>query len=468
MSDGAVGVLLLNDPARSHGASGDRSASRAWEADGADFCDATSDWLVDRIAGFWWTNISGYTLYEAGFSRRTDLKDDAFLCSRMGSIVEELGLSERSGLERAQTLSRLLNRVLVKSREALGLELLPAERSLPKAIRKRFFRSPSTLHLAPAARLALEEVVQPVTFAGRGNGNAREFKQFALRHNRAHYAARLMEAKVPYGAWVEISPPSDPVQAVEWAKNLLEGRPLLINCEVTFRGPRAHDLALLANMGSGAAAVMSGRRANLRSWVAGPEFLVLSQLADIKIRGVLAADRYVSNPWSGLASASEIGPDGAVALVCGPLVLRGRSLLEYDTGLIAECCAFALTAGDAADAISAWIVSHDRAFMLATCAEILHGFSPDECRVSGFARGRVWIRVPTEDVDGEEVLARVAEICAAGRLVPPLMPAPSGPASAKRIEIGRRVSHEVNARKDLELMPAVAAILGSRAGAFGV
>jgi hypothetical protein len=281
-----------------------------------------------------------------------------------------------------------------------------------------------------------------------------------------------MDVQVPYGEWVEMEAPQDPAQAIHWARNLLEARPLLINCEVTFRGPRAHDLGLVANMGSGAAAVMGsrGRRANLRSWVAGPEFLVLAQLADIRIRGVLAADRYVANPWAGLGfGMSEVGPDGGLPLVCGPLVLRGRSVVDYDMGLIAECCAFSLTSQEAADPISAWITSHDRAAMLSTCAELLHSFAAESFAIAGFSRGRIWVRVPTTDVDLEEVFTRVAEVCEAGRLVPPMMPRPmSGPAGLRRLEIGKRVSGAVAARKDLELLPAVAAILGSRGTAFGV
>jgi hypothetical protein len=136
-------------------------------------------------------------------------------------------------------------------------------------------------------------------------------------------------------------------------------------------------------------------------------------------------------------------------------------------GLVAEACAFALTSNENADQISAWITSHDRAAMLSTCAELLHSFSPDAFAIAGFSRGRLWVRVPTENVDLEEVYARVAEISEAGRLVPPLLPRP-GPAGARRLEIGRRVSGAVTAGKDLELLPAVAAILGSRGTALGV
>jgi len=344
-----VGVQLLNDPLRFSEAEGDRSAVRAWEMDDAEFCDRTPDWLVDRIVGFWLTNISSYTLNTTGFGRRADLKDDAFLCSRLSSIVDEIGMGDHPHADQAALLSRLANRVLSMTSSVLGLERLPNERSLPQAIRKRFFKPVRTSTLSPSVKVALAEVVQSATFSGRGP--KQESRPFVLRHNRAHYASRLMQVRVPYGEWADISPPQDPAQAVVWVKNLLEARPLLINCEVTFRGPRAHDLALLANMGSGAAAVMGARgaRANQRSWVAGPEFLILTQMADVKVRGVLAADRYVPNPWAGFASASEVGPSGSGAqeLVCGPLLLRGRSLVDYATGLVAECCAFALTASDA-------------------------------------------------------------------------------------------------------------------------
>lgn len=464
---GAIGVLLANDPARFAERGGDCSAVRAWDTDGTEMSDTPANWLVDRLAGFWWSNISGYTLNISHLSSRQDVKDDAFLCSRLNTIIDELGLADEPKQQQALVLSRLLNRVLHKAQEALGTELLTPDRSFPIAIRKKFFRPFGRVGmLSPAVKLALEEAIQGSTFAGRAS--FRDGKTFVLRNNRAHYAARLMSHRVPYGEWVEIDPPQDPQQAVHWARNLLEGRPLLINCEVTFRGPRAHDLSLLANMGSGAAAVMGnrGRRANLRSWVAGPEFLALSQLADIRIRGVLAADRYVANPWAGFSALSDVGPDGALPLPCGPLLLRGRSAVDYDMGLVAECCAFALTSQEAADSISAWITSHDRAAMLSTCAELLHSFSPDTFAIAGFSRGRVWVRIPTDDVDLEEVYARVAEISEAGRLVPPVLPKP-GPASVRRIEIGKRVSGAVTAGKDLELLPAVAAILGSRGTALG-
>lgn len=465
----AVGALWLSDPIRFHEVRGDRSAVRAYVKAGSDGVveeklESTDDFIVDHVPGIWLTNIAGFALNTSGYGRRQDLKPDNFLGTRVSSLLSELGLDDAGAEEQARAIAGVFRRVLALSADTLGTESFPLEETLSHAIRKRYFKPPRTIDLMPEVKYALQSATQATTFAGGGPKPA-EARMFSLRQHRQEYAQRLMDVQVPFGEWSELPVPRDPERAVTWARDLLETRPLLLKVEVNFHGERAHDLAQLTNMGSGAAAVMGerGRAANLREWVAGPEFLALSRLAHVRIRSVLAADRYLANPWSAFAAdATEVGSASArVVHRCGPLRLRGLQLADYATGLLAEACAFALSAARDPDPVGAWVTSHDRACGLLAAADLLRAAPDSAVHVSGYTRGRVWIKIPSIDADAEDIFTRVAELCAATRLIPPLMPRPG----QKRAEIGYQVSQAAveSGEADVGLFTLAKAILGHHA-----
>lgn len=456
----AIGALLLRDPAGFSQAGGSWAAVRAHDAEQGEVIESVEHFVRDHRPGVWLTNVSGYTLRSAGFGRRTDLKHDGFLSVRVSSILDELGLKEASAEVQARTVAGIFRRVLALGTEAMGLDPMPDADSLSAAIFKRFFRRPRTGDLAPEVRMALANAVQAATFSSHPRG-VREGPPIVLRHPRHLYAARLMATRVPFGEWAEIPPPRDPEAAVRWALDLLETRPLLLKVDVSFRGERAHELALLSNMGSGSAAILTGqgRQANPRSWVAGPEFVALQRFAQVRIHAVLAADQYSVNPWAGFAdAAAEIGPKGRASLACGPLVLHGRAAARYETGLLAECCAFSWSPGDTPDPVSAWIASHDRALLLEAAAAVLVAYGDTGVRISGFQRGRLWVRFPEEDLSVEEIHGRVARICAGAGLQPPVLPVPRP--GSEVVRVVEQLKERFLQSNDPCLVPTLGALLG--------
>lgn len=459
------GCMLVTDPRRFFEARGDRSAWIA-EPEGA---RRIADLVVDRPPGYWLTNVPQHVLRTAGLDRRHDLKPDDFLGSSVSAILADNGLGPDSAIGlRATLLQRVFAKVMDLARDAYGLPPDPPSSTLPLAIREHFFRRRSTADMPPEVRYALQQSVQALTVAGATGGRLANERIIPLRFHRQEYAARMMSHQVPYGEWSKANVPSDPQRALQWARDLLETRPLLLRADVKFRGPHAHELALLANLGSGAAAVyQSGgqKRANVRSWIGGPELLVLSQNAEITIHDALVADRYVMNPWAALSTnLIGLGPANATMQPCGPLALHGRALVNYPIGLLAEASWMALASSKDADPVGAWMTSFDRASCLQTAIAVL-AMAIDGVRVSSYTKGRVWIKV-ADDSDEEHVWRAVSVLSKELRLVPPVMP--QAPDSGERVELASRMVQEAQDADravfdPLQLMLAGAILGGDKA-----
>jgi hypothetical protein len=456
----SAAALWLHDPARFQ--SGSVSGLRATLVQERGPAQELDDFLVELPpGGCYLTNASYRALKAAGLDRRGDLRCDDYLGTRVASLIDEVGLQDAQRDVKARFLADVFGEVMRLAHDHLEIPMHPAGRTLAVAIRHAYLRDrqpPASQEVREALQLAFQRATYSAMTEGRRSG-----RRVVMRQHRQSYAENLLSVDVPFGEWCEVLPPSDEAKRVVWARDLLEERPLLVHAKVHFHGPHAHALAQMVNIGSGAQPVATewGRAVNNRSWLAGPEFVALSTMADVRIDRVLAADQYVEGPWTAFdASASPVGPPAGAPILCGPLRLHGPAQLTRATGLLAESLWQSLIAvrADAGDAIATWIAAHDRAACLRAAYRIVLERVPG-VSVAGYSRGRLWIHVADDGNGSESVYRRVAEIAAMTHLVPPVMPAP--PAASERLVIANGIVGAIQERPDPGLMMAARVILGA-------
>lgn len=455
-----VGVLWFDDP---YGSLDFRDQPAVAAMGNGAVMHVQDPFVACADGSFWLTNLPYKALAAMGLHRRGDLADDAYLLTRPDGMVGELGLRDAPVEQQAKAVAQQAAQCLLHAHTWFGLPIPSSGHNLAVALRRHLFRFEDRTDAQPTeVAYAFDSACQEVTYAGGGTEGRGPVRRAVLRHHRQDYAARLLQMQVPSGEWAELFPPSAPVQAHRWVEDTVETRPLLLRATVRFVGDNAGEMALLTGLGSGARAVrtVDGRQSNLRSWIAAPEYLALAPYAQITIHGALAAERYAPNPYTAIDPVT-IGALGRGSALCGGLQLGGRARLTYSVGLLCEAMWMSLVrSGRHRDAVAMWIAAQDRAECLRAALTILDtGFS---VRVTGFSRGRIWLEVPVEGFETEEVDALLATVAATSRLVPPVM------CQAERGTPRLRMASEMQLRvrredpPDPALAVGAVAVLGNR------
>jgi len=422
----AIGALRFTNPRSLGVAPTDWSATCAL-ADGS--TRALSDALVEIPSGkVWWTNLDYADLKQAGLIGRPDLKTTSFLPTRQEAMLAEMGLRDETDSTKTAFCAHMIRCVLMNAQSAFELPLHPDGVSLPNALRSHVFNFSVENH-SSAVQYAIDSACQAFTRSGSLATDDTTAQMVVFRHHRQHYAARMIDEPVPAGEWRETAHPEDPSQTMDWVRDSAHSTPLLLRVNVRFRGASGHDRALLAGMGAGANSIMVGangtRQSNTRQWVAAPEFVALSQYADIEVLDTFAADCFVPNPWHAINPVT-FGADRIDTMAVGPLRLSGQNLLNYADGLLSEAMwvATSRNPGVHRDNMSMWMQSVDRAQCLNT-AFGLQSLGLIGVQVTGFSRGRIWTKLDTSLLrTDEDVNLQIASIAEATGLIPPVLRRP--------------------------------------------
>lgn len=417
------GALLFSSPASFFRQNGDRSAVAGLSSGSVEHY---SDALVQLRPGtLWITNLDYPELRAAGLLHRPDLRSVTYLGTRVPGLLGERGLGDAAPDEQARWLAKTFGEVMQAARRCFGVSAIPEGRTLALALRDLYLSNVMPDY-PDEVRYAFESATQEYTRSGSTRGVAEDdISLVVLRHHRQSYAARMLSEPVPSGIWAPLVPPPDPDMAARWVAEVSHGRPLLLRVEVRFSGERALQHAMLANLGSGAMSISAprGREANVRHWIAAPEFLALSPHAEIHVLGALAAETFVPNPVLSAFDPVVLGPVTAEAMAVGPLRMGGRTQLTYSEGLLCESLWLSVARPPRAtrDAAAMWLSALDRAFCLQAAYDILRLNLP-EIEIAGFSRGRIWVRLNTGGMSDEDQHTLVARIAAEARLLPPVLP----------------------------------------------
>lgn len=413
--DTGYGVLLFRDPAAFWSDSGDQRAVLGME-DGT--LRNVASWRTDLPGNImFWSNAPYQSMRTAGLLQHEMLREDRYPLTTLQGVLGELGMSHADISDQAVTLTRIWSRLMRLCARAFDVPAVPRARNLALAIRDSAFGAKDPQYDHATAQVILAATRQRVDIRSTGRVRASEAKFCTMRHHRQDHAATLLSSPVPaMGNWARLDLPGQD-RRVDFVLDTLRDRPVVVRASMRFLGPNRVTFASLFPDGEAL-------------WLSGLELREVAPHARIEVHDAWAAGGYADNPSAALAPV-VCGPDTGgdqspmAAVRAGPLVLRGRDLIGYSAGLACEAAWTALTQPHVAhtpDATAMWLLAVDRVICMRSAIKIMELNVPVE--VTGFSRGRIWIKVST-DLNDEDASNMLAMMGSQLGLIPPVLPPPT-------------------------------------------
>lgn len=372
LSRSRFGLCLFDDPCSPDG-------GWAMESFGTPrYVRGTGDLRSDTT---WLTNIDSNTFYQMGLSRTPRLRSDAFLRTKLSSIIMELGLSDLPPRERTALLCQMFTAMMDFAFIDFGIKTAPSIQ-LNNGIRQ----------VALPSEEALDHAVK---YAAMGAWQTHVYCEKALQTNesqlvsfvfhRQSYARDMCSQPLPVGPWemYEGDYPKGAVDFIEWLDSM--ERPAL--AEITIE--HLHEsINALVNYGAGAGYTTSAANRgatitfNDRRWMTSVELRALCPHASITIHNVILGREFASSPVGVPRWDPQIQRSYAFGLYCENL---WTSLTRTLDGKSSK------------SPLAAWMHSLDRIFCLKKCEQLVHeeGFT-----IHGYGYGRI-----TVQADKEQLLA---------------------------------------------------------------
>lgn len=331
----------------------------------------------------WLTNLEFDTFYRDLRKNGSNLyRHDTFLRTSLWQLACELGLNDikqykrLTGREEAQVMSRFFGDVMEASWR-LGIRGYP-QMMLSKGYRDRFYPDPPDVEYPRDLKDAFADINKAYSFSERRvasrKSGAPDVSVSFTRHRYQH-AVQVCEQPIPYGDWRRVSMMS----RYEIRDTSI---PLLLR--VVVNRVDAH-LGALVNFGGyrnklHVDAGVAQRDASPRQWMSLPEYVFMSQHADIEVHEIYQAGAYIENPT--LAALDRIDLmqqlSPAFLLCCENLwTCPQRAKMDFLTDKTA---------------VAGWLRSYDRLLCLRDALTLIE--RDPEVDVVSMSFGRILVKVP--------------------------------------------------------------------------
>lgn len=407
-----IGALHFADPKGFYEHNADHSALLARNGS----VTRLPEGVADVPTGMWWSNVDYSVLQRANLIGHPSIYHAGYLPTRPLSVVAEIGLADADPEAKADACGQVFSRVIHQANAVFGVPIPAIGSTLADAMRDHFFGDRLAAEIDGAVQYAIDDAGQSVTQSGVTDVYD-DAKLMVLRHHRQSYAAAMLGQPVPFGAWQAIDVPVIDAQP-DWVREQEMLRPLLLRVTLRFSGAQRHERTLLAGFGSG-----RDKGSSPRQWIATPEYLALLPFASIEIHDAFAADGFQPNPWCMLDPIGK-GSSEYQCVRMGPVTIEGVGVLSYSEGLLAEAfwTAASRSRGPHKSPTGMWMLATDRAHCL-TQAFGIQAMGLLGVQITGFARGRIWVRLNTGELaTPEDQALALAEIASLTGLVPPVLP----------------------------------------------
>lgn len=391
----------------------------------------------------WVTNANLQDLVDAGLHRNPKIAHEGYYRTRIGQMVQELGISDLPLDQQASLLAEILGNAAEMARLQLGLTQYPSNGLAPAV--GQLYGATEAASGSAIFQIA-EQACQSYTSCERERRHTKA-EIFSYWMPRFLWADDLLEQPLPTNGNLRALQPHmlpsmgrDVGALVEWATE----KKLPLFAQIKINGLE-ETVGKLMNYGAGALGIESHSKAgayqarNMRSWCALPELDTLSQVGDISITQVAMADG-----WHRFGLHAH----------------RSRlSSISYAYGLVAENLWIGLTrkaapGGKVSRTLStAWLQSIDRMRCL-RIAERLYNLGME---VINYGNGRVTVVCPpsVRALIPQAALEEGMHYPASLPNLPHYKPQPSNPLHVfqhllNRREHGKIVQVDQQALKELE------------------
>jgi len=260
----------------------------------------------------WLTNLGYNAFTGANLHASNRYRHGDYLRVRLPSLAAEMGLIGTeanykrwsvTGREAALAVQQIYSAVMAAA-WSLGLAGFPRH-MLSVGFRDLFY----TLERQPSTSSLLDQVFYEINSSyllserrhfDRASRGVTEVRVAFTRHRYLH-AEQICDQPLPSGQW-------RPVQTMTNTELERYQAPALLKVKVRNMAP---ELSALVNFGGIGSKMhikdgMMQRDAAPREWITLPEYLLLSQYADIEVLEILEADQFVDNPMR--SALSSLGP----------------------------------------------------------------------------------------------------------------------------------------------------------------
>lgn len=295
-----IGVVLFDDTEECTNGWACLNGSTSFPINGVEDLSTNAVWISNANLG---------SLIKLGLSSSPRLRSEAFLRTKLSTIILELGLTRKTPQEKCKMLALIVGNTMKYALLDKGILSVPAS-SLATGVRAKL--SIPTQPLAADAIKAADSAIQPFVICHKYADEVNN-SLVALYFHRLEHALRVTSFNLPKGRFeqaplsIRTAPNGTKLEYIR-----SETRPLLLNIEITKAERYASKII---NHGSGAGYRAKGSNhqkylgLNAHHWVTDHEFSAIEEYCDIQINDILVGEGWARSPsimpsWKGKAQHS--------------------------------------------------------------------------------------------------------------------------------------------------------------------